>query len=1001
MRPRSLAIANIGPFAGEVVVDFSRLDDVFLVCGDTGSGKTTIFDCVAYALYGSLPGTRSGREGELASHHAKPGDEPSVEFEFESGGTRYSISRKPSRERAKLRGSGLTKEGSEAVLRVLERGAWRVLATGVAEADDAIKRILGFTKDEFLKIVLLPQGEFQRFLEMNSNDRAGLLEKLFPVELHAAVTGRAKTRLDAAQATLKRVDAELDALGAAATPEETAIELERLDGELSAIKADLGAARAEETSRKTGLERAAEIGRAFDLAAETARALASLESEAPAMDALERGIGTAARARELAALLDGLDEKRQAAADAGRQHAEAEARNAGLAAERPAMENAERRLAALATELGSLAERIGTLKSAAAAWERADALGREAARAAAEDEKTAKTSADAARQADAAKAEIARLRAAPGTEDAARAERDKARDEAGRAERTLESAARREELARDLESAAGTLATAEERERILRDGAETAERDLATIQAALDGAAAASLAASLADGAPCPVCGSIHHPNPAVQADDPDALRAALAEARKRRDAAFGALSRSSSESGAASARRAMLQAELDKLPADLPSASDAEAAANAARGALAEAEARLADLEARRRKTEELETRLAGLTAEAERLAAAARATATARAGAESAAEAARAAAGGEDPRPGLAAGEKELRAGTAERERLDKLIVAHRRDSATAAAELAERASALEKATKARDAAEAGADAELARRGFDTAEEARRAAWPEDRLARARRDLAEWRDRLSAAREAATRCAAAVAGRERPDIAAANAGLAEARAAVAALDERLADSTRRKAELAGRAERHRALSAERERLASDNATLVKLSAALNGEVSGRRMTFQTFALGRYFEAVVACAAARLLEMSDGRYRLSMDRQAGKGSSKVGLEILVADAFTGKERPAASLSGGEKFMASISLALGLADVVSNRAAGSPVESVFIDEGFGSLDEDALDRAIDVLDRVREGRMVGIVSHVAELRSRIPSRIEVRKGRSGSAIEIV
>ncbi|MGB4571463.1 MAG: SbcC/MukB-like Walker B domain-containing protein, partial [Rectinemataceae bacterium] len=173
----------------------------------------------------------------------------------------------------------------------------------------------------------------------------------------------------------------------------------------------------------------------------------------------------------------------------------------------------------------------------------------------------------------------------------------------------------------------------------------------------------------------------------------------------------------------------------------------------------------------------------------------------------------------------------------------------------------------------------------------------------------------------------------------------------------------------------------------------------IIGLADLLKGGTQGRRIAFKSFVLAMYFRAVVARASVRLSEMSDGRYALEADEGSNKGY--MGLGVSVLDAYTGRSRPTGTLSGGERFLTSISLALGLADTIRARSGGVNLDAVFIDEGFGSLDDETLDRAVTVLERIRGARTIGIVSHVAELRSRIPSRIEVEKGPAGSTIRVV
>jgi exonuclease SbcC len=169
----------------------------------------------------------------------------------------------------------------------------------------------------------------------------------------------------------------------------------------------------------------------------------------------------------------------------------------------------------------------------------------------------------------------------------------------------------------------------------------------------------------------------------------------------------------------------------------------------------------------------------------------------------------------------------------------------------------------------------------------------------------------------------------------------------------------------------------------------------------ALNKDLSGgnpHKKTFDAWMLGLYLAEVAAYATKRLERMSEGRYSLFLNAMGEGGRNRNGLDLSVFDAYTGKKRPCATLSGGESFMASISLALGLADSIQARSGGVRLDAVFIDEGFGSLDEQTLDKALTILDELRDHRMVGLISHVAEMRNRIPSRIEVVKSSAGSRI---
>ncbi|MGH3185093.1 MAG: SbcC/MukB-like Walker B domain-containing protein, partial [Streptosporangiaceae bacterium] len=179
----------------------------------------------------------------------------------------------------------------------------------------------------------------------------------------------------------------------------------------------------------------------------------------------------------------------------------------------------------------------------------------------------------------------------------------------------------------------------------------------------------------------------------------------------------------------------------------------------------------------------------------------------------------------------------------------------------------------------------------------------------------------------------------------------------------------------------------------------AAEARRLADLAAGLGANTL--RMTLSSFVLAARLEEVAAAASERLLKMTSGRYSLAHTDARRGGSGKSGLGLLACDSWTGVDRDTSTLSGGETFLASLALALGLADVVTAEAGGTRIEALFVDEGFGSLDEDTLEEVMTVLDGLREGgRMVGIVSHVAELRQRIPAQVRVRKGQAGSHLAV-
>ena len=187
--------------------------------------------------------------------------------------------------------------------------------------------------------------------------------------------------------------------------------------------------------------------------------------------------------------------------------------------------------------------------------------------------------------------------------------------------------------------------------------------------------------------------------------------------------------------------------------------------------------------------------------------------------------------------------------------------------------------------------------------------------------------------------------------------------------------------------------------LESQRQKLQTSEALINQLYTDISDK-NPKKIAITTWILGVYLDQVVSCANSRLKRISEGRYTLHFSKDKSGNGAK-GLDLEVLDSYTGKNRPCATLSGGETFMVSISLALALTDVVTSKRGGISLQSLFIDEGFGSLDPTSLDKALSILEEVREGRCVGIISHVSEMQNRIPSRLEVIKTSTGSTVRLI
>ncbi|MFG3153230.1 AAA family ATPase [Streptomyces sp. NPDC048219] len=991
MRLHRLDITAFGPFGGSQTVDFDDLSaaGLFLLHGPTGAGKTSVLDAVCYALYGSVPGARQSGQGmTLRSDHAAVGTRTEVRLELTVAGRRLEISRQPPWERPKLRGKGTTVDKAQTWLREYDAtaGVWKDLSRSHQEIGEEVTQLLGMSREQFCQVVLLPQGDFARFLRADAEARGRLLGRLFDTRRFAEVEKRLAERRRTTEAQVREGDAGLlaDAHRMQQAAGDAMVLPELAPGDPGLAEAVLGAAA---VARGTAQE-LLDVADCRLVAAESAQAAAERGlADARERDRLQR---RHAEARQRAERL----EERAGAHRAAQQRME-RARKAGAVA--PALElrdtaDAEHRRAAGAEAraralLPDALTDAGAAGLAAAARRTAEELG----------------SLESARRAEGRLADLAAERA--GLDRQERADEDVLHEaetwladwEAhrgglqARVDSAQEAATHAEQLAVQRDPARRRLDAARERDR-LAVAADTAQRQaLASAQDAVEARAhwldlkeqrlngiAAELAAHLTDGEPCAVCGATEHPAPArriaghVDREAEDQALARHQEAEERRADAerrLGsvreALAAATAEAGGTSAEELAEEAEaLERRYARARAlASGLHAAQEELRRAEREREQRVAA-------QQEAAVRAASRVAHRERL----------------------------QREQADLEGELAQARGTAD-------------SVAARAAQLERRAAQLTEAADAARAAEdtarrlKDADARLAdaafRAGFDTPREAADALLDDAAHRDLQRRLDAWATEEAAVRAVLAEADTAAAAQQPPaDLAAAERDAADAgrrlRDAASARDA----AARRCAELARLSTTATAAVRRLAPLRDEYDHVARLASLAAGTSADneRRMRLESYVLAARLEQVAAAATARLQRMSSGRYTLvHSDDRTGRGRSGLGLHVV--DAWTGRERDTATLSGGETFFASLALALGLADVVTDEAGGVRLDTLFIDEGFGSLDDQTLDEVLDVLDALRErDRSVGIVSHVADLRRRVHAQLEVVKGRSGSVL---
>ncbi len=927
----------------------------------------------------------------LRSDHAAPGLAPRVVLEASIGERTFRFTRSPAWSRLKQRGSGETRVPAHVVVEEHRDGAWVALTNRLDDAGLLVGELLGMTATQFTQVAMLPQGRFQAFLRASSTDRHAVLQQLFRTDRFERVERwLVERRLDAGRASdaaahdlravLHRVQEVAGAdlpqgwaedLGAAADRGDVATWVRRL---AETASAGTGAAERELATAESALAEAeadlAEVRRLRDLqtrAESAAGEIVALEGRRDELTRLRAGLAAHRRAAPLTGLLARATECRRVL-----DRAAAAWRPCGEVVADVADEAVPDRLTGLHEEaIGALAiaeafqprvhEHAALREQRAGAQARASALAESVS---ALDEAIAGHP-----------AAVLAARAALDEAIAAAAELPTVQRDVADLEELQRAAVRHRDVVTALATARADLARA-------TDVALDAKEAYLGVREARINGMAAELAGALAAGCACPVCGSASHPAPAHDASAPIGRAQEDSARRAHEDAAFVQQGHE--------VRVATLVTELDALTVrlagvDIDTLPDrlrtgrARLRATGATAAEAKARAtRLADLETRADAVGSVRERtLAELTAVQQELSVVAAAE-------DSLAE----------DLHGLLQGAPDLDTLLAERAaRCDRLDRARRAFAAYDDARSSRVAADLTSREAAREA------------GFSDLEQAVAALLSEDAVASAEQILATAEGaRIAAETVLADPATRAAVAQQAPDL------------DVAVVRQRLAAETARAtaSALDAAASRWRRLQAldltAREHLDAwrplrEARTLVAdLSQLVEGKGPDNplRIRLAAYVLSERLRQVVAAANERLARMTGQRYCLEHTDDRGTGEQRGGLSLLVRDDWSGVSRDPATLSGGETFVVSLALALGLADTVAHEAGGTDIDTLFIDEGFGSLDPDTLEDVMDTLDSLRDGgRVVGLVSHVPELRSRITTQLEVQKGRDGSTLRAV
>ena len=932
MRPLRLTLSAFGPYAAETTLDLEKLGrgGLYLITGDTGAGKTTLFDAITYALYDhSSSGIREG--SMLRCKYADDKTPTFVELEFEVHGVRYTVRRNPEYQRPKARGEGMTTEKADATLTYPDD---RPPVTKAKDVTAAVQEIIGLDYNQFSQIVLIAQGQFTKLLNASTEERSRIFRKLFRTQRYAQLQERLQAEASALNQQRTAQNAKLDSLlgGLQFSPE---------DPDAEALRALCA-----QTVPETALAL---------LDALTARQAAALEE-----------VGTALQATE--AQLDTVQQQLGAAAQAQRLAQQLAARQAELAAAKPALDAARAeadRHAGDAAQLDALTAQVTQAQSALAAYDALDALCRQQTEARAAARLAAAQAHKRRTQLDSLNAALA----AAETELAALADADTRllalQNRSAQLAQRGEALAKLEQRLADCQQQAKAAHKAQENYRAAAAAQDEARARRDALERAFLDAQAGLLAESLVEGAPCPVCGSTHHPARALlphtaptQAQVEAARQAAAETDRQAQNASAAAQSALAAANEAKTSLRRDAETLLPErfttpegtVPLTFALMTNVLAEENAAlqtaqtdcKAQCRQAEAdcrRKAQLEADRQAKTRQRPALEQAAAEADRSAAAQNASADA------------------------------LEGQIAERR---AALPYPRRADAQAALDKLE------------------ADRRTLRTGMDTAQ--RRLKQAEQAVAAAEAAV----EALTAQQTAAQK---ELPARSAEELTAQQTALTAAREALRSREKQLSAQLLPNRKTAAQ---YRAAAEARQALESRWQWVSALAATAGGTLTSKqKIKLEAYIQMNYLDRILRYANTRLMQMTAGQYELERIG-AENQRSQSGLDLGVIDHYNGTRRSVKTLSGGESFKASLALALGLSDEVQSSAGGIRLDTLFLDEGFGSLDEESLELAIRVLSGLTEGdRLVGIISHVGALKDRIDRQVVVHKARTGgSTVEL-
>ena len=1025
MKPISLTIEAFGPYRDRVTLDFSALQNhsMFLISGPTGAGKTSILDAMVYALYGE-PSGEVRKTDAIRSDFAEPERMTRVDFSFAIGEAQYRVERLPKQLVAKKRGTGMREQNASATVYEMKDGEWKVIATSAAAIRDTVQRIIGFRKDQFLQVVLLPQGEFRKLLVASTSEREELLHTLFRTELYRKLQEALKAAYDDAKAGIEaNLTKQAALIQSIPHDEDTIVLTAQHVRELLANREPY----------RDGLvvkrdEAVAEVEQFNALRKEWAvynQAQQSLTEAASKLDLVKAREGERFSLREKVQFLTSLTPTYELYKQFSDKQSALKTLETALSDTKKGVEIASQQeskcteahevLASQAETIQAKRTTLAQLQQQSEKFDELALLNKELTILKSNLETQDREKNDAELQIQhklVADLEVALVEArklfqanSKDLEDIPRIQ-----EQLSQLQRYSELLGQKQKIQQDIDGKDRSLAAIDE-------SVKNSKVQLERLEHLMAEGRAFELVHLVVDNEPCPVCGSTEHPQLASKPE----LYPTKEEIEAARAVRDGALQKQASEIGQKETlviRLHELDEEVKEQVTKLTSLIDgfSEDTFDSIQQDLL---SQMEQLTALRSDTEQLsktiatnEDKLSGAKETLAKLEMAHKELLESLHDLEiqlSSVQAKIDALSKILPTTDLDVWRKQIESLETEINVYDEQVEVCERNLEAARKQLNAKRGRLE--TLSAQVQEETNNLDIIYKEYIKSLQS--ISLCEDDFIETLGDynaLDTFRTELHALDEDFNKAQAVY-----------DAALKVAKSIVepsATVSDEVYDAAvERRDALVGNLA---AWEKETKHIETTLASLEELDVAMGearneveflsrlndlangGEQGFKNVTFERYVLGAILDEVVYAANLRLQKMSRSRYSLERSDYTGGGRGKQGLDLAVMDAFTGQSRPANTLSGGETFLASMALALGLADVIQSYAGGIHMDTMFIDEGFGTLDPDTLELAMETLVQLQSsGRLIGMISHVPELKTRIPAHLEVTRGDDGSTAKFV